>query len=81
MNEFLRNFVLNIINKMIDSNKEDDYKIMNYALGWYEKNVLVQADLEAVQESINIKNTPVEVEEDMEIIEEPREEFQEGEAS
>lgn len=55
MNEFLRNFVLNIINKMIDSNKEDDYKIMNYALGWYEKNVLTQADLEAVQELINAK--------------------------
>lgn len=55
MNEFLRNFVLNIINKMIESNKEDDYKIMNYALGWYEKNVLTQADLEAVQELINAK--------------------------
>lgn len=41
MNDFLRNFVLSIIDKMIDSNKEDDYKIMNYALGWYEKDVLV----------------------------------------
>lgn len=56
MNDFLRNFVLSIIDKMIDSNKEDDYKIMNYALGWYEKDVLVQADLEAVQELINAKN-------------------------
>ena len=56
MNDFLRNFVLSIIDKMIDSKKEDDYKIMNYALGWYEKDVLVQADLEAVQELINAKN-------------------------
>lgn len=57
MNEFLRSFISSIINKMIESNKEDDYKIMNYALGWYEKNVLVQADLEAVQALINAKNT------------------------
>lgn len=73
MNEFLRNFVLSIIDKMIDSNKEDDYKIMNYALGWYEKNVLVQADLEAVQELINVKNTPP--------VEETEDEPQESEAS
>lgn len=72
MNEFLRNFVLDIINKMIESNKEDDYKIMNYALGWYEKNVLVQADLEAVQELITAKNTTSE---------ETEEEPQESEAS
>lgn len=56
MNDFLRNYILTIIDKMINSNKEDDYKIMNYALGWYEKDVLVQADLEAVQELIAAKN-------------------------
>lgn len=56
MNDFLRNYILTIIDKMINSNREDDYKIMNYALGWYEKDVLVQADLEAVQELIAAKN-------------------------
>lgn len=57
MNDFLRNYILTIIDKMINSNKEDDYKIMNYALGWYEKDVLVQADLVAVQELIAAKNS------------------------
>lgn len=56
MNDFLRNYILTIIDKMINSNKEDDYKIMNYALGWYEKDVLVQADLEAIQKLIAAKN-------------------------
>lgn len=56
MNDFLRNYILTIINKMINSNREDDYKIMNYALCWYEKDVLVQGDLEGVQELITAKN-------------------------
>ena len=55
---------------MINSNREDDYKIMNYALCWYEKDVLVQADLVAVQELIAAKNS--------EATKEPAEEIEVG---
>ena len=44
MNEFLRNFVMNTIRKMINGNV-DEWQVRQYALGWFEKSVLVQNDL------------------------------------
>lgn len=36
MNNFLRNFVMNTIKKMITDNV-DEWQVRQYALGWYEK--------------------------------------------
>ena len=44
MNDFLRNFVMNTIKKMINTNV-DEWQVRQYALGWYEKTVLMQEDL------------------------------------
>lgn len=44
MNEFLRKFVVDTIKKMIEKNV-DEWQVRQYALGWYEKTVLVQEDL------------------------------------
>ena len=48
MNDFLRNFVMNTIKKMIADNV-DEWQVRQYALGWYEKMVLVQEDLETIE--------------------------------
>ena len=48
MNDFLRNFVMNTIKKMIADNV-DEWQVRKYALGWYEKMVLVQEDLETIE--------------------------------
>ena len=44
MNDFLRNFVMNTIRKMINGNV-DEWQVRQYALGWFEKSVLTQNDL------------------------------------
>lgn len=44
MNEFLRKFVMDTIRKMINNNV-DEWQVRQYALGWYEKSVLIQEDL------------------------------------
>lgn len=48
MNEFLRKFVMDTIKKMIENNV-DEWQVRQYALGWYEKNVLVQEDLQEIE--------------------------------
>lgn len=48
MNEFLRNFVMNTIRKMIASDV-DEWQVRQYALGWFEKNVLTQNDLMEIE--------------------------------
>lgn len=44
MNEFLRNFVMKTIMKMIDNNIAE-WQVREYALGWYTKGVLTEEDL------------------------------------
>lgn len=44
----LRNFVLKTLASMKAAN-EDEYKIMQYALKYYEKGVLTEEDLMAVE--------------------------------
>lgn len=44
----LRNFVMKTLQSMKDGG-EDEYKIMQYALKYYEKDVLTEDDLEEVQ--------------------------------
>lgn len=48
MNDFLRNFVMNTIRKMIENNV-DEWQVRQYALGWYEKTVLTQDDLVEIE--------------------------------
>lgn len=44
----LRNFVMKTLQSMKDGG-EDEYKVMQYALKYYEKGVLEDTDLEEVQ--------------------------------
>lgn len=48
MNEFLRQFVMKTIFKMIDNVPE--WQVREYALGWYTKGILTEADLEEIEE-------------------------------
>lgn len=49
MNEFLRNFVMTTILKMIDNNVAE-WQVREYALGWYTKGVLTEEDLQTIDE-------------------------------
>ena len=48
MNEFLRNFIMQGIRNMI-FNKLELYKVYQYAVGKYEKGVLLENDLKEIQ--------------------------------
>lgn len=48
MNEFLRNFVMKTILKMIDNNIAE-WQVREYALGWYSKGVLTEEDLQEIE--------------------------------
>lgn len=56
----LQKFVLDTILKMIGH--DADYKVQEYALGWYDKKVLTDEDMLLIQSKIEEKNTPVEEE-------------------
>ena len=64
---FLHNFVMNAIKSSIGS--MPDFWVMNNALGWMEKGVLVEEDLVEIQALIDQKNAPID-EPDLELIEE-----------
>ena len=49
MNEFLRNFVMTTILKMIDNNVAE-WQVREYALGWYTKGILTEEDLQTIDE-------------------------------
>lgn len=44
----LRNFVMKTLTSMKDSD-EDEYKVMQYSLKYYEKSVLTEEDLAEVE--------------------------------
>ena len=48
MDEFLRGFIMQGIRDMIDR-KVELYRVYQYAVGWYEKNVLLEEDLREIQ--------------------------------
>lgn len=56
MNEFLREFIMQGIRNMID-NKMELYKVYQYAVGWYEKNVLLEEDLREIQNAYNTETS------------------------
>lgn len=49
MNEFLRNFVMITILKMIDSDRPE-WEVRQFALGWYTKGVLTEEDLQTIED-------------------------------
>lgn len=50
----LHDFVINTITRMIGN--EPDYKVMEYSLKWYDKQVLKDEDLILIENKINEKN-------------------------
>ena len=54
MDDFLRGFIMQGIRDMIDK-KIELYRVYQYAVGWYEKNVLLEDDLREIQSAYNIK--------------------------
>ncbi|WP_405317636.1 hypothetical protein [Faecalibacillus faecis] len=54
MNEFLRNFVMTTILKMIDNNVAE-WQVREYALGWYTKEILTEEDLQTIDEKYKEK--------------------------
>ena len=61
---FLQNFVMETILRMIQSHSVPDYQVMMFALGWLNKSVLTQGDLEKVQSLIQEENKLPETEEE-----------------
>lgn len=57
--EFLMTGFRNAVGKMAD------YQVILNANGYFEKGVLTEDDLEELQELIDQKNAPIEVEEDV----------------
>lgn len=57
MNEFLRNFVMTTILKMIDNNVAE-WQVREYALGWYTKGVLTEEDLQTIDDKYKEKEVP-----------------------
>lgn len=47
----LRSFIKETLVKMV--NKEEEYKVRQYAIGWYDKGVLIQEDLEEIETIYN----------------------------
>lgn len=64
MNEFLRNFVMTTILKMIDNNVAE-WQVREYALGWYTKGVLTEEDLQTIDDKYKEKETTEEVAEEV----------------
>lgn len=54
MNEFLRNFVMTTILKMIESDRPE-WEVRQVALGWYTKGVLTEADLQTIDDKYKEK--------------------------
>lgn len=46
MNEFLRNFIMKTIRKMV--NNVPEWQVREYAIGWYSKGVLTETDLQEI---------------------------------
>lgn len=56
----LHNFVFRTLEKMRLT--EDEYHVRRYALGWYEKEVLTDADMETIDGWYSVEETDEEVE-------------------
>jgi hypothetical protein len=68
MNEFLRNFIMKTIRKMV--NNVPEWQVREYAIGWYSKGVLTDADLQEIDDMYKpLENTEPISEENSEVAE------------
>ena len=63
----LHDFVMKTLLGMVGN--EPDYKVREYALGWYDKAKLTSEDMAQLDAAIEAKNTPVDTTEEEEITE------------
>lgn len=56
----LHDFVMKTLLGMVGN--EPDYKVREYALGWYDKGKIYDEDLDKLDAAIDANNTPVEEE-------------------
>lgn len=56
----LHDFVMKTLFGMVGN--EPDYKVREYALGWYDKGKISDEDLDKLDAAIDANNTPVEEE-------------------
>ena len=68
MNEFLRQFIMKTIMRMIDNNVAE-WQVREYALGWYSKGVLIQEDLQEIDERYQPEPDELVEEEQEELVE------------
>lgn len=52
----IHDFVLKTVTGMIG--KYPDFQVQEYALNWYSKGILTEADLATIEEQIATKNNP-----------------------
>lgn len=55
----LHDFILKAVLGMAE--KEPEYKVREYALGWYQKGLLTQEDLAAVEAEFPVAEEPEEI--------------------
>lgn len=65
MNEFLRNFIMQTILKMIENVPE--WQVRKYALSWYEKQILTEDDLVIIEQKYAVNEEIENTEENIEI--------------
>ncbi len=64
----LRDYILKLLDESIG--KEPDYKVRENGLKWYERGILVEADLEAVDNLIEERKKTIEEQTEVEIVDE-----------
>ena len=57
----MRDFVMDTILGMVG--EEPEYKVRQYALGWFDKGVLTEEDLTAIEAQLEAQRAPAEEEE------------------
>ena len=67
----LREFIMRCIKGMVE--KEPEYKVMEYALGWLDKGVLDETDLETVNSLLAPEETAEEPADTTDELDEPAE--------
>ncbi len=72
MNEFLRNFIMKTIRKMI--NNVPEWQVREYAIGWYSKGVLTEEDLQEIEELYTVPEETEQIDTEVDRLENTEEE-------
>lgn len=76
MNEFVRNFIMTGLKDMVER-KVELYQVYRQAIKYYEKEFILQEDLEEIQNMYAEKEVEEVIEETEEVVEETNEESEE----